>query len=208
MLTEDEKKRIRAEETLRVELRRELAALAHRDEPPPRPAQPAQAARTSLWGVLNSAVGMWFLTTVAAGAITLGFQWLDSEYKRQAEISQAVRRIATELHNRIDEIEERMEAAVGAADVVAVLAQLDAGSVRVYDDLKERNLVSLLVETEALVSASRKSEVQRAIHAARQLERLRQHLKAGEPIDARTIEHEVRPQVRQAADALRSGALR
>lgn len=204
MLTEEEKARIRAEEAFRMEVRRELTGTA----PVPTAEFAGQTLRQRLWAMLNSAVGMWFLTTVAAGAITTAYQWGDASLKRQSEIRLATGRIGTELNNRIDAIEERLESASTDADVVAALGQLDAGTIRIFDDLKERNVVSLLIEIGANAKGAYKADVQAAIQAARQLERLRRVLQGKEAASSQMLMPEIRAQIKRAVDELRLACMR
>jgi len=200
MLTEQDKARIRAEEVFRAELRRELVAHAPAEASA---ADGPKARKGRILAFLNSAVGMWFLTTVAAGAITTGYQWVDSGLKRQSEIRLSMARIGTELNNRIDEIEQRVSVASTTAEVLAVLNQLDASTIRIFDELKERNLLSLLVELNTQASGGRKGRVQTAIQSARKLERLRDDLRGKEETAGSMPMPTIRAQIMEAVEHLR-----
>lgn len=90
MLTEDEKRRIRAEEIFRLEVRAELKA-----EMPP----PSWRQRLGSW--LNSSFGLWVLSSIALTGLTTGYTYYQNMRAEEVKKAEAVRRLDLEIAGRI-----------------------------------------------------------------------------------------------------------
>jgi hypothetical protein len=98
MLDDEARQRIRDEEIYRSELRREFEQR-----------RPAPSPRQRAWALLNSGVGVWFLSSVLLA--TLSWGWAERQKRAENEIRREDlnRRLATEIHGRVIEALEAMD---------------------------------------------------------------------------------------------------
>ncbi len=155
MLTDEEKSRIRLEETFRLEVRRELEATAPR---------PTLAARG--WSLLNSSFVLWFFSSVVISLITVLYTAHQNNHAAEVQKAELVRKLDNEISNRafqalqglrISELNIRNGTTHTTPDgiytyVVQYLDnffihnQQNPGDFSVYPEFRERSFRSLLVE--------------------------------------------------------------
>ena len=158
MLTEEEMARIRAEEVFRLEVRRTLEA-----------AKPQPSRRQRLWLWLNSAFGLWLLSSVVLTGLTTAYTRYQNQREQQVKKEDAEKRLNTEISGRM------FEALKGLAtyqndirngklgpptDVYGTVVQyLDNSYVydssnrkdlSIYPEFQKRNFQSLLIELSSL----------------------------------------------------------
>jgi hypothetical protein len=89
MLTEDQKRRIREEETFRQEVRRQLDA-----------EKPSPSTREKTWGLINRPFTLWLLSTVVVGLLGWAYSNIQEHNKEQAHKKEIKRKVVNELSNR------------------------------------------------------------------------------------------------------------
>lgn len=170
MLTEEEMKRIAAEEryrhSLRVSLEQESAKPA--PEPAPPPAAPGFGAK--VYEFLNSSVGMWLLSSVV---LTGGAAFLQ-QVQHEHEISQ---KNQTDLINHRFEIEHRLDGmnfllrrAKTVGDAKAALSGVFKSAIPLTPELQNRSLASLYLAIYPMLAGSEKDKTNRAYNLVRELE--------------------------------------
>jgi hypothetical protein len=91
MLSAQEKRRIRAEEVFRLEVRRELEA---RSAPRSRGA--------GLWALLNSSFALWFLSSVVIASLTAAVANYERTHSEQVQKEDRLTRLTTEIGFRVE----------------------------------------------------------------------------------------------------------
>jgi hypothetical protein len=92
VFSEEDKKRIRAEEIFRDEVRREIEG---------RGAKLSLAQK--LWPLLNSSFAVWFLSSVVLAGLTAAIARYQKGHRAQAQRAEIERRLNTEIGSRITE---------------------------------------------------------------------------------------------------------
>ena len=170
MLTEDEMKRIAAEERYRHSIRKSLEEESARPapEPPPPPAPPGFGAK--LYEFLNSSVGMWLLSSVV---LTGGAAFLQ-QVQHQHEISLKNQADLTshrfEIEHRLDGMSFLLRRAVTVGDAKAALGGVFKSAIPVTPELQNRSLASLYLSVYPLLAGSEKEKTNRAYNLVKQLE--------------------------------------
>lgn len=163
MLTEEEKARIRAEEVFRLEVREGLAA-----------AKPQAPSRQSLWSLVNSAFGLWLLSSVLLTGLTTAYTGYRNQREQQLKKEETENRLNTEINGRMFEALKGLAAYQNAIrdrklgppnDVYGtVVSYLDNSYVydsksrqdlSIYPEFQKRNFQSLLIELSSLGEAER-----------------------------------------------------
>lgn len=134
MLTETEKKRIREEEIYRIEVTKELVE----NKPPP-------SRCKALIGFLNSALGIWLLSTVAVGFISWGYARIQDSNIRARANEETVSKLDVEIANRIRAFRRATADAKKKPELVTAIRNLDA-STPVFVEYDGRSLYSLMWE--------------------------------------------------------------
>jgi hypothetical protein len=88
-LSEEEMKRIKAEEIFRQEIRAQLEK-----------AKPSRTKTEKAWEFLNSAFGVWVLSTVIVGLITLAYTIHLDSVKKEGERKERSQKLEAEINNR------------------------------------------------------------------------------------------------------------
>lgn len=170
MLTEDEMKRIAAEERYRHSLRKSLEeeSAGPPPEPPPPPAPPGFG--TKLFEFLNSSVGMWLLSSVV---LTGGAAFLQ-QVQHQHEISLKNQADLTshrfEIEHRLDSMSFLLRRAVTVGDAKAALGGVFKSAIPVTPELQNRSLASLYLSVYPLLAGTEKEKTNRAYNLVKQLE--------------------------------------
>jgi hypothetical protein len=172
MLTEEEKKRITMEEIFREEVRKDLAS------------KKQKSFFRKLWVFLNTAFGLWFLSTIVIGLATFSYTALtqyDSDRLKQKEsIKMLDIEITTRLYNFELTIRKVFNASWDLAQYEGVresrmefsLAELDGHSAflpdknsntNVFPGYKNRTFQSLLIELHGLVPDSEKTLIKQSL---------------------------------------------
>lgn len=138
-MTPEEQNRIREEELFRERVRSELER--ERSRPTPR----------GLWAFLNSAFGLFLLSTVAVGLISTGYALVQEQIRIRTERHAVMGRIETEINNRLSGTARAMRSALKENVLMGLYNALEADSRNggTYLEFKERSIGSLLSELEA-----------------------------------------------------------
>ena len=170
MLTEDEMKRIAAEERYRHSIRKSLEeeSASPAAEPPPPPPPPGVGAK--LYEFLNSSVGMWLLSSVV---LTGGAAFLQ-QVQHQHEISLKNQADLTshrfEIEHRLDGMSFLLRRAVTVGDAKAALGGVFKSAIPVTPELQNRSLASLYLSVYPLLAGTEKEKTNRAYNLVKQLE--------------------------------------
>lgn len=186
MLTEDEMKRIAAEERYRHSIRKSLEEESARPapEPPPPAAEPGFGSK--LYEFLNSSVGMWLLSSVV---LTGGAAFLQ-QVQHQHEISLKNQADLTshrfEIEHRLDGMSFLLRRAVTVGDAKAALGGVFKSAIPVTPELQNRSLASLYVSVYPLLVGTEKEKTNRAYNLVKELEDIElvlQPLPDNKPLD-------------------------
>lgn len=170
MLTEDEMKRIAAEERYRHSIRKSLEeeSASPAAEPPPPPPPPGFGAK--LYEFLNSSVGMWLLSSVV---LTGGAAFLQ-QVQHQHEISLKNQADLTshrfEIEHRLDGMSFLLRRAVTVGDAKAALGGVFKSAIPVTPELQNRSLASLYLSVYPLLAGTEKEKTNRAYNLVKELE--------------------------------------
>jgi len=162
VLSDEERRRIRAEEIFRDEIRRELAAHDSR--------------RSRLWAFTNSSIFIWFLSSVVVAAITTGYSRCSEATRVSAASEETKRRLNVELSRRAAELEAEL-AAVAAAPEVAkderfreALNTVRRAHTPIFTEFSDRPLSSILWEREQVERIAAVKPCREAFDVAARLE--------------------------------------
>jgi hypothetical protein len=180
MLTDQDRERIRAEEAFRHALRQEIA--------PPAPAKKEPERPPSLWqkfmAFANTSFGIWLLSTVAIGGVSTAYQLVAHNFEMVRQDEARAHRLQSEIANRFDQMEEKLLEGRSRAVVLDALKELDSGSIKMFDDLVEKNVVTLLGQLNDLVGKKEQAQIAEAVAVLREIvlmNRLLRDNAAGEP---------------------------
>lgn len=175
MVSDEQRLQIRAEEVFRQEVRH---ALEQQKAPP--------SARTKAWAILNSSFVLWLLSSVLVSGLTAAYARYQDARAARAQQQDLVRRLDTEIGNRIyhtrvglevdrDNV-ERGAYELTVRDVYARLggylnntAEGGNQDYSVFPEHRSRNFPSLLIELTSLVAADELGEVAAALAAYQQI---------------------------------------
>ena len=157
MLTDEEKQRIRDEEIFRREARRQLEA-----------DQPSAPFKAGIWGIVNSSIVLWFLSSIVLGL----FGWGHATYQEHLHRRELQRRLNTELAHRMTEslvalsaVQARVGSDPASPDVIylTLTEMLDGYDLKTksrikstHPDYQERGFQSFVVELQGLAAANEK----------------------------------------------------
>ena len=170
MLTEDERKRIAAEERYRHSIRKSLEeeSAGPPPEPPPPPVEPGFGSK--LYEFLNSSVGMWLLSSVV---LTGGAAFLQ-QVQHQHEIDQKNRADLIshrfEIEHRLDGMSFLLRRATTVGEAKAALNGVFKSAIPVTPELQNRSLASLYLSVYPLLAGTEKEKTNRAYNLVKQLE--------------------------------------
>ncbi|MFO1084571.1 MAG: hypothetical protein U1E21_08420 [Reyranellaceae bacterium] len=171
MLTDDELKRIAAEEhyrqTIRKSLEAETAALA---APPPASPPEHHGFGKKLFDFLNSSVGMWLLSSVVLTGGAAVIQQIQHDHEARLQNHQALSAHRFEIHHRLDNMTFLLRRAKTVGDAKAALDGIFKSTIPLSPELQNRSLGSLYMGLMPLLAGSEKQKASEAFTLVRQLE--------------------------------------
>ena len=185
MLTEEEMKRIAAEERYRHSIRKSLEEESAKPaaEPPP----PPPGFGSKVYEFLNSSVGMWLLSSVV---LTGGAAFLQ-QVQHQHEISLKNQADLTshrfEIEHRLDGMSFLLRRATTVGEAKAALNGVFKSTIPVTPELQNRSLASLYISVYPLLAGTEKQKTNRAYNLVKQLEDIElvlQPLPDDKPLDS------------------------
>lgn len=169
MLTEDEMKRIAAEERYRHSIRTSLEQEAVK--PAAEPAPPEKSGFGSrVYEFLNSSVGMWLLSSVVltGGAAFLQQVQHDHEVRQKNQADLVSHRF--EIEHRLDGMNFLLRRAKTVGDAKAALGGVFKSAIPLTPELQNRSLASLYLTIYPILGGSEKEKTNRAYNIVRELE--------------------------------------
>ncbi len=172
MLTEEDIKRIHAEEQLRHEIRKQLDAAHAAQTTPPAPSTPPKEPGFGQKAMefLNSSVGMWLLSSVVLTGGAALIQNVQHQYQTSEQNHQQLVTHLFEIQNRLDNMEYLLRRAQTVGDAKKALSGLFKSAFPLSPELQNRNLGSLYFTVYSLIPGTRQQKAQEAIKFVRQLE--------------------------------------
>jgi hypothetical protein len=171
MLNDADRSRIRSEEIFRLSVIRELEAT-----------RPGPSPSRRLWLLLNSSFALWFLSSVVLAGLTGWFASYQSKRNEQLKKADTVRRLDTEIGNRIsealagltvDEQRIRQHPSFTPMSIYAnVVLYLDNSFISnpsnprdfsIYPDYRNRTFRSMILELNSLIDPSGRPELKDAL---------------------------------------------
>ncbi|MDP1749652.1 MAG: hypothetical protein Q8L22_09345 [Reyranella sp.] len=167
MLTEEEAKRIAAEERYRHEIRKSLAGA---ETPATAPVPEKHGFGKKLFEFLNSSVGMWLLSSVV---LTGGAAMLQ-QIQHNHEIAQKNRQDLTshkfEIQHRLDSMTFLLRRAKTVGEAKNALNGVFKSSIPLTPELQNRSLASLYMSIQPLLAGTEKQKTTEAFELVKQLE--------------------------------------
>ncbi len=169
MLTDDELKKIAAEEHFRHSVRKAIEAQAPAEPVvPPVPAKDGFGKK--LFEFLNSSVGMWLLSSV----VLTGGAAILQQIQHNHEIAQKNRDDLTshrfEIQHRLDSMTFLLRRAKTVGDAKNALNGVFKSSIPLTPELQNRSLASLYLSIQPLLAGSAKEKTAEAFELVKQLE--------------------------------------
>lgn len=184
MLTEEEAKRIAAEERYRHEIRK---SLAEAETPATALAPEKNGFSKKLFEFLNSSVGMWLLSSV----VLTGGAAILQQIQHNHEIDQKNRQDLTshkfEIQHRLDSMTFLLRRAKTVGEAKNALNGVFKSSIPLTPELQNRSLASLYMAIQPLLAGTDKQKTTEAFELVRQLEESELLLQAqpdDKPLDA------------------------
>jgi|GEM_PF-4196980 len=164
-MTEEDIKRIIAEENVRTLIKKEESKKS-----------------LAIWKLINSPFGIWFSSSIFLGSITFGYSRVQSHFQQKIEKEQLINMIDLEIESRLFQFKAKAERSsdsllfiqstefdvsnIQEFDVKDYFIQMkrptdetDIGYYSVYTEFEDRTLISLLFELSSLVP-SRKDKLE------------------------------------------------
>lgn len=173
MLTEEEMKRIAAEERYRHEVRKSLEAAPPAPEPTP-PAEPAPPHKVGfgkrMFEFFNSSVGMWLLSSVVLTGGAAMIQQIQHDHETTMKNRQDLFTHHFEIHSRLENMAFLLRRAKTVGEAKTALGGIYKSAVPLSPDLQNRSLASLYLAVFTLLDGSEKDKTNRAFNLVKQLE--------------------------------------
>ncbi|MFO1163025.1 MAG: hypothetical protein U1E60_29605 [Reyranellaceae bacterium] len=171
MLTDDELKRIAAEEHYRQTVRKNLEAEAVALAPPPPPPPPERHGfGKRLFDFLNSSVGMWLLSSVVLTGGAAMIQQIQHDHEARLQNRQTLSTHRFEIHHRLDNMVFLLRRAKTVGDARAALDGIFKSTIPLSPELQNRSLGSLYMGLMPLISGTEKEKAAEAFKLVKQLE--------------------------------------
>ncbi len=169
MLTEEEMKRIAAEERYRHSIRTSLEQETAKPAAEPAPVSgPGFGAR--VYEFLNSSVGMWLLSSVVLTGGAAFLQQVQHEHeiaqKNQADLINH----RFEIEHRLDGMSFLLRRAKTVGDAKAALGGVFKSAIPLTPELQNRSLASLYLAIYPMLVGSEKEKTNKAYNLVKQLE--------------------------------------
>jgi hypothetical protein len=172
MLTEEEAKRIAAEERYRHEIRKSLAdgeaAVAVASAPAPEPAKHGFSAK--LMEFLNSSVGMWLLSSVVLTGGAALLQQIQHNHEIALKNRQDLTSHRFEIEHRLDNMVFMLRRAKTVGEAKAALGGIFKSPIQLTPELQNRSLGSLYLSVYPLLDGTDQQKTTRAFNLVKQLE--------------------------------------
>jgi hypothetical protein len=172
MLTDDELKRIAAEEHYRQTIRKSLEAEAAAVAAPPAPQAPPpkQGLGHKLFEFLNSSVGMWLLSSVVLTGGAAIIQQIQHDHEAKQQNRQTLSTHRFEIHHRLDNMIFLLRRAKTVGDAKAALDGIFKSTIPMAPELQNRSLGSLYMGLMPLLAGTEKEKASEAFKLVKQLE--------------------------------------
>ncbi len=187
MLSDDELKRIAAEEHYRHSIRKTIEA----QTAPPEPAAPAAPERhgfgKKLFEFLNSSVGMWLLSSVVLTGGAAILQQIQHDHEIAQKNRQDLSSHKFEIQHRLDSMIFLLRRAKTVGDAKNALNGVFKSAIPLTPELQNRSLASLYMSIQPLLAGSDKDKTTQAFELVKQLEESELLLQAqpdDKPLDA------------------------
>ena len=168
MLTDEEKKRLAAEEQFRHAVRTELAAQI---EPPPAPAPPPPPAKHKrVIEFFNSSLGMWLLSSVLLTGGAAVIQQIQHSHEIAQQHRQARLTHRFEIEHRLDTMSFKLRRARTVGEAKEALDPIFKSSVPLTPELQNRTLGSLYLALQPLLAGGERQKAKQALTLVKRLE--------------------------------------
>lgn len=190
MLSDDELKRIAAEEHYRHSVRKAIEAQVPPPEPAPPPVPVKHGFGKRLFDFLNSSVGMWLLSSVVLTGGAAILQNIQHDHEIAQKNRQDLSSHKFEIQHRLDSMTFLLKRAKTVGDAKNALNGVFKSAIPLTPELQNRSLASLYMSIQPLLAGSDKQKTAEAFELVRQLEEaelLLQPQADDKPLDAAEI---------------------
>ena len=170
MLTEEEAKRIAAEERYRHEIRKSLAEGEAAVAVAAAPAPVKHGFGAKLMEFLNSSVGMWLLSSVVLTGGAAMLQQIQHDHEIRLKNRQDLTSHRFEIEHRLDNMVFMLRRAKTVGDAKAALGGIFKSPIQLTPELQNRSLGSLYLSVYPLLEGSDQQKTTRAFNLVKQLE--------------------------------------
>jgi hypothetical protein len=171
MLTEEEAKRIAAEERYRHEVRK---SLAEAEAAAPVPADAAAPEKhgfgKKLMEFLNSSVGMWLLSSVVLTGGAAVLQQIQHDHEVRLKNQQDLTSHRFEIEHRLDNMIFLLKRAKTVGDAKAALGGIFKSPIQLTPELQNRSLGSLYLSIYPLLEGTAQQKTAQAFNLVKRLE--------------------------------------
>lgn len=190
MLTEEEAKRIAAEERYRHEIRKSLTdgeAPAEAAGSVPARAPAKHGFGNKLMEFLNSSVGMWLLSSVVLTGGAALLQQIQHDHETRLKNRQDLTSHRFEIEHRLDNMVFLVKRAKTVGDAKNALAGIFKSPIQLTPELQNRSLGSLYLSIYPLLEGTEQQKTAQAFNLVKRLEDAELVLQStpdGQPLDA------------------------
>jgi hypothetical protein len=170
MLTDDELKRIAAEEHYRHSIRKAIEAQVPPPEPAPPPVPEKHGFGKKLFDFFNSSVGMWLLSSVVLTGGAAILQNIQHDHEIALKNRDDLTSHKFEIQHRLDSMTFLLKRAKTVGDAKNALNGVFKSSIPLTPELQNRSLASLYLTIQPLLAGSAKDKTTEAFELVRQLE--------------------------------------
>lgn len=170
MLTDDELKRIAAEEHYRHSIRKAIEAQVPPPEPAPPPTPEKHSFGKKLFDFFNSSVGMWLLSSVVLTGGAAILQNIQHDHEIALKNRDDLTSHKFEIQHRLDSMTFLLKRAKTVGDAKNALNGVFKSSIPLTPELQNRSLASLYLTIQPLLAGSAKDKTTEAFELVRQLE--------------------------------------
>jgi hypothetical protein len=191
MLTDDELKRIAAEEHYRHSIRKTLEAQAAPPEPAAPPVPEKHGFGKKLFEFLNSSVGMWLLSSVVLTGGAAVLQQIQHDHEIAQKNREDLSSHKFEIQHRLDSMIFLLRRAKTVGDAKNALNGVFKSAIPLTPELQNRSLASLYLSIQPLLVGTDKEKTAQAFELVKQLEEselLLQSQPDDKPLDAAELE--------------------
>ncbi|MCC8432689.1 hypothetical protein [Reyranella aquatilis] len=169
MLTEEEMKRIAAEERYRHSIRMSLEQEAAKPAVEPA-APPAPGFGSRVYEFLNSSVGMWLLSSVVLTGGAAFLQQIQHEHEIAQKNQSDLINHRFEIEHRLDGMSFLLRRAKTVGDAKAALGGIFKSAIPLTPELQNRSLASLYLAVYPMLVGTEKEKTNKAYNLVKQLE--------------------------------------